>query len=59
MAVFKSYIGDASKVHLDRVMIFGSKDMLKYRKDICEGVGTLEGSNTEPSHFVIEKAFVD
>ena len=56
---FKSYTGDALNVHWDRVMICGSMDMLKSHKDICEGIGMREGSNTEPGHFVIEKAFVD
>ena len=40
-------------------MICGSSDILKCQKDICEGVGILEDSNTGPGHFVIEKAFVD
>ena len=39
---FKSYNGDALKVHLDRVMICGSSYMLKSQKDICEGVEKLK-----------------
>jgi len=39
-------------------MIYGSTEMLRYHKDMCEGVGLLEDSNTEPGHVVIEKAFV-
>ena len=56
---FKSDTGDALEVHLDRVMICDSTYMLKSHKDICEGVVILGGSNTEPGHFIIEKAFVD
>mgnify|MGYP002396023798 CR=1 FL=1 len=43
----------------DRVMICGSMAMLQEHKAICEGLGFVEGSNSEPGQFVIEKAFVD
>jgi len=43
----------------DRVMICGSMAMLQDHKAICEERGFVEGSNSEPGHFVIEKAFVD
>ena len=43
----------------DRVMICGSMAMLKEHKEICEAAGMIEGSNSEPGQFVIEKAFVD
>lgn len=43
----------------DRVMICGSKAMLDEHKEICEALGFVEGSNSEPGQFVIEKAFVD
>ena len=56
---FKSYTGDAVKVHLDKVMICGSTDIPKSHKEIYEGVGIIDNSYTEPSHFVIGKAFVD
>ena len=56
---FKSYTGDALDFKRDRVMICGSMEMLKSHKKICESIGMLEGSNSEPGHFVIEKAFVD
>ena len=56
---FKSYTSDSLKVHLDRVMICGSRDMLKSQRDTCEGVGIFDGSNTEQGHFIIQKAFVD
>lgn len=43
----------------DRVMICGSMAMLQDHKALCEAAGMEEGSNSEPGHFVIEKAFVD
>ncbi|WP_290739488.1 ferredoxin--NADP reductase [Amaricoccus sp.] len=43
----------------DRVMICGSMAMLQEHKAICEELGFIEGSNSEPGQFVIEKAFVD
>jgi ferredoxin--NADP+ reductase len=43
----------------DRVMICGSMAMLQEHKALCEGLGFVEGSNSEPGQFVIEKAFVD
>jgi len=43
----------------DRVMICGSMEMLQEHKALCEEAGMTEGANSEPGHFVIEKAFVD
>jgi ferredoxin/flavodoxin---NADP+ reductase len=43
----------------DRVMICGSMAMLQEHKGLCEELGFVEGSNSEPGQFVIEKAFVD
>jgi ferredoxin--NADP+ reductase len=43
----------------DRVMICGSMAMLQEHKALCEARGFVEGSNSEPGQFVIEKAFVD
>jgi ferredoxin--NADP+ reductase len=43
----------------DRIMICGSMAMLQEHKAICEELGLVEGSNSEPGQFVIEKAFVD
>jgi ferredoxin--NADP+ reductase len=40
-------------------MICGSMAMLQEHKALCEGLGFVEGSNSEPGQFVIEKAFVD
>ena len=41
----------------DRVMICGSMEMLTDLKNICEANGLEEGANSQPGHFVIEKAF--
>ncbi len=56
---FKRKTGSHLNSQTDRVMICGSLDMLKSHKEICEKIGMKEGSNSEPGHFVIEKAFVD
>lgn len=42
----------------DRVMICGSIAMLKDVKALVEKAGLVEGSNSEPADFVIERAFV-
>ena len=42
----------------DRVMICGSMDMINDTKEICEGFGLREGSNSQPAELVVEKAFV-
>jgi ferredoxin/flavodoxin---NADP+ reductase len=51
--------GEALNPDTDRVMICGSMAMLQEHKEICEELGFVEGSNSEPGQFVIEKAFVD
>ena len=43
----------------DRAMICGSMAMLKAVKSILEGIGMVEGSNSSPGDFVVERAFVD
>jgi ferredoxin--NADP+ reductase len=43
----------------DRVMICGSMAMLQDAKKLCENAGLVEGSNSQPGEFVIERAFVD
>ncbi|MEM9011744.1 MAG: ferredoxin--NADP reductase [Pseudomonadota bacterium] len=43
----------------DRAMICGSMAMLLDHKALCERAGLVEGSNSAPGQFVIEKAFVD
>jgi ferredoxin--NADP+ reductase len=39
-------------------MICGSMNMNKDMKDLCLSAGLSEGANSEPGHFVVEKAFV-
>ncbi len=56
---FKINTGADLNVETDRVMICGSLDMLQDHKNICLKKGMVEGSNSNPGHFVIEKAFVD
>ncbi len=43
----------------DRGMICGSMEMLKDTKALLEGFGLVEGSNSKPDTFVVERAFVD
>src|SRR4029077_11333387 len=43
----------------DRIMMCGSPGMLEELRQMFEARGFLEGSNSEPGHFVIEKAFVE
>ena len=42
----------------DRVMICGSMAMNTDMKEICEEFGLVEGANSQPGHYVVEKAFV-
>ncbi|MEM9350370.1 MAG: ferredoxin--NADP reductase [Pseudomonadota bacterium] len=42
----------------DRAMICGSMGLNMDLKAILEGFGLKEGANSEPKHFVVEKAFV-
>jgi ferredoxin--NADP+ reductase len=42
----------------DRVMICGSMAMLNDVKSLVEGLGFVEGSNSVPNAFVVERAFV-
>ena len=43
---------------IDRAMICGSLGLNLDLKEILEGWGLEEGANSEPKHFVVEKAFV-
>ncbi len=56
---FKINTGADLNVETDRVMICGSLDMLQDHKNLCIEKGMIEGSNSNPGHFVIEKSFVD
>ncbi|WP_040817290.1 ferredoxin--NADP reductase [Litoreibacter arenae] len=42
----------------DRAMVCGSLGLNNDLKEILEGFGLEEGANSEPKHYVVEKAFV-
>jgi len=42
----------------DRAMVCGSLGLNKDLKKILEGFGLKEGANSDPAHYVVEKAFV-
>ena len=46
-------------IETDRVMMCGSPGMLEELRQMFEARGLLEGNNSAPGHFVIEKAFVE
>jgi ferredoxin--NADP+ reductase len=46
-------------IDTDRVMMCGSPGVLEELRQTFEGCGIIEGSHSEPGHFVIEKAFVE
>ena len=46
-------------IETDRIMMCGSPGMLEELRQTFEARGFLEGSHSEPGHFVIEKAFVE
>lgn len=55
-----SDIGQAAlDIETDRIMMCGSPGMLEELKQMFEARAFLEGSHSEPGHFVIEKAFVE
>ena len=56
---FERETGQPFSCETDRVMICGSLEMLSEHKSFCEKLGMIEGANSKPGHFVIEKAFVD
>ena len=39
-------------------MICGSMEMNTDMKEICEEFGLVEGANSKPGQYVVEKAFV-
>src|ERR1700687_471517 len=49
----------ALDIETDRIMMCGSPAMLEELRQMFEARGFLEGSHSEPGHFVIEKAFVE
>lgn len=56
--LFKDLGVPALSPETDRVMICGSLGLNKDMKEICESYGLVEGSNSRPGDFVMEKAFV-
>lgn len=49
---------DTMSADTDRAMICGSMGLNADLKSILEGHGLEEGANSDPKHFVVEKAFV-
>ena len=43
----------------DRAMVCGSIGLNTDLKEILEGFGLGEGANSDPQHYVVEKAFLD
>ena len=56
--VFKDLGIDEISVDTDRAMVCGSMGLNKDIKVILENFGLVEGANSDPQHYVIEKAFV-
>ena len=56
--IFKDLGFPIMKPETDRGMICGSMSMLNDTKSLLEGLGLDEGSNSRPSTFVVERAFV-
>jgi len=57
--VFDALGMPAWKPEEDRVMICGNLALNKDIMGLCEGYGLQEGANSDPKHFVVEKAFID
>jgi len=56
--VFKDLGIDGISAETDRGMVCGSLEFNKDIKDVLEGFGLEEGANSDPKHYVVEKAFV-
>ncbi|MEM9968367.1 MAG: ferredoxin--NADP reductase [Pseudomonadota bacterium] len=56
--VFRDLGIDAITPEVDRAMVCGSLEFNKDIMEILEGFGLEEGANSDPKHFVVEKAFV-
>ena len=50
---------DGISAETDRAMVCGSLAFNHEMKEVLEGFGLKEGANSDPKHYVIEKAFVD
>jgi len=57
--VFRALNFPAWSPETDRVMICGNLALNKDIMSLCEGYGLQEGANSNPQHFVVEKAFID
>lgn len=57
-ALFEDLGRAAFNPETDRVMICGSMNMNMDMKQLCLAAGLSEGANSDPGHFVVEKAFV-
>jgi ferredoxin--NADP+ reductase len=56
--VFKDLGIDTISPETDRAMVCGSMGLNTDIKEILEGFGLEEGANSDPKHYVVEKAFV-
>ncbi|UWR20989.1 ferredoxin--NADP reductase [Sulfitobacter sp. S190] len=56
--VFKDLGIDKISADTDRAMVCGSMGLNTDIKQILEGFGLEEGANSDPKHYVVEKAFV-
>lgn len=56
--VFRDLGIDGISVETDRAMVCGSMGLNLDLKEILEGFGLEEGANSDPKHYVVEKAFV-
>ena len=56
--VFKDLGIDGISADTDRAMVCGSLGLNTDLKKVLEGFGLEEGANSDPKHYVVEKAFV-
>lgn len=56
--VFRDLGIDGISVETDRAMVCGSMGLNVDIKKVLEGFGLEEGANSDPKHYVVEKAFV-
>lgn len=56
--LFKDLGIDGISAETDRAMVCGSLGLNNDIKEILEGFGLEEGANSDPKHYVVEKAFV-
>lgn len=57
--VFRHFGTEPWSPEHDRVMVCGNLALNKDIMSICEEFGLDEGANSNPRHFVVEKAFID